>query len=495
MCASISFYALNQNKLNDFYQTTNSFKKAPKEITGQINPKFKTLLQQVRLIPWLSAYELSEVVHRQNPTELTSVTLVVKATYLANRIAIFTTPNTRYKPLTFSSTLKHLISTLPMSWYTLISPLMTYPSLYPPGCYIKLKNGNVNLVIAITNSSLITRLIKPTSEPSHINNKINTIEKVNLTNVNRVYSTQTLVNFNKLNNWWDDNIKAYVKKLISETAVAAFPTILPIQRAPASLLILQDQLSHKESNISVIEKALENDVIYSDQILKSAKANNRQKQKVQSIKYALAMLGLENSGQLLLQYSLITRLNQQHFPLQQSFLNFSQLMANTANELAALAKLESPEMVKSLAYFALSRLYTMPTFRLLTQWNVERRETFKLDNLISNKGNKKLQEDAVLLAKSWQQPSQSVHCLQSWGFETNKSSSLQSNKISHILGLSLLMARELYFSDEDSDDATNEYRINAYRILEVTEDAMIKCRENILRNNEVTCQINVKLAS
>ncbi|WP_133468434.1 HDOD domain-containing protein [Paraglaciecola marina] len=489
MCASISFYALNQNKLNDFYQTTDSLLKTPKEITGQINPKFKALLHQVNLAPWLSAYELSEVIHSPKLPKLTNVNLIITATYLANRIAIHTTPNIRYKHLTFGTTLKHLVSKIPMSWYTLVAPLLTYPGLYPPGCYIKQKSGDLSLVIAITEDSLTARLIKPTNE------QINKLEKIKIEDINHTYTSQQLSNFNKLNEWWNDDLNKWIKTQRTENTIAAFPKILPIQHAPASLLVLQDQLTYKDSNISVIEKALENDMIYSHQILKSAKANNRQKQKVHSIKHALAMLGLENSGQLLLQYSLMTRLNQQHFPLQQSFLNFSQLMANIANELAVLAKLESPEMVKSLVYFALSRLYTMPSFRLLTQWEIEHKTAFKLASLICQKGNQKLHEDAILLAKSWQQPSQSIHCLQIWDVKPSTTNQIQTNKIAHLLGLSLILARELYMLNKDSDDATTAYRKKACRILKITEQDLVKSKERILRTNEVIAQISIKIAS
>lgn len=491
MCASLSLYGLHQKTLSMYYRTTEPSVNNNKLSLGKNNPEFLHLLKRFNLGPWLIAYKLYALIHSSQPVKLSTVNPIARATYLANQLALMVTPSSRFKKQTFAAVLKTLTSRIPMSWYDLISPLISYPGLISPGCYIKKRNGDINLVIARTNSSLITRLIKPANE--HHANQANSLVKVSSKEIKHAFNTQAIANFDGLNAWWNEDLASYVKALKGEVIQGAFIATLPIQHAPTSLLILQDQLKQADANLSVIEKAIENDSSYAEHLLHTASTSNRQKQKVKTIKYGLAMLGLENSGYILQQYSLLVRLNQQYFPLQQSFLNFSQIMANITSELAFLTKLESSEMVKSLSYFALSRLYSMPSFRLLTNWNVTSTKAFKLDGLVANKDSYKLNQDALLLAKSWQLSSNSLSYLQKFS-EVSPANvdKTKTSRVAYILGLSLIIAKEIYFSDYLDNDASADFRNNAYAILKISEHDIIKIKNRVIATSEITTPIYVK---
>ncbi|MFT2091627.1 HDOD domain-containing protein [Paraglaciecola sp. 2405UD69-4] len=489
MCASLSMYALDQTLSNSIYHTPKPLPKAAKVKLKEKHSSFLTLLQKFNLTPWISALKLSTLIHKPSSTIFTLESPIIKVTYLANRIAILITPNTRFKHCTFASALKYLASSLPMSWYDTLTPLMFYPGLLPPGSYIKRKNGDVCLVIALTDSSLVTRLVKP--GPNHNPVNLNSIIKILTTDTLHPFPAQAIANLDKVNEWWDDRFDDWKKIQKHEKHIEAFPKVLPIQRAPASLLILQDQLKQTNINQLVIEKAIASDPFYSEHILRTAGSSNRQKQKIHTIKHGLAMLGLENSGYLLQQYSLIARLNQEYFPLQKSFLSFSQLMANIAGELAFLAKISTSEMAKSLCYFALSRLFSMPSFRLLTEWKLSKEKAFKLDSLINNSESQTLHKDALLLAKSWQLSRQSLSSLEKLGNIPIVSS--EPEKLGYLLGLSLVIAREIYFSDFCDDIATVKFRDKSHSILKISNQDIQQIKDRVITSSEITTQLRAKL--
>ena len=138
-----------------------------------------------------------------------------------------------------------------------------------------------------------------------------------------------------------------------------------MQTAPASLLVIQDQLNHSNADIAVIVKAIENEPVYAHQLQVSASISNRQKQPIQNIQQCLAMLGFERANSILLQHSLMSRLNQQYFPIQQRLLTFSQFFVFIAENLADETKLVSPELASTTANFVVSRLFTLPAIRNL----------------------------------------------------------------------------------------------------------------------------------
>jgi hypothetical protein len=82
--------------------------------------------------------------------------------------------------------------------------------------------------------------------------------------------------------------------------------------ASASLLVIQDQLNHIKADMAVIVKAVEKEPSYAQQLQASASISNRKKQPVQKIQHALAMLVFERTNSILLQQSLLSRLNQHY---------------------------------------------------------------------------------------------------------------------------------------------------------------------------------------
>ena len=490
MCASISLYALQQNALKKYYQDR-ELSETPHELSiGESNPKFLALLKHFKQQAWIRGYSICNIIHQTKPSQLYTLDRITSVTYLANKLALLTTPNSHHKHSSFVHTIKYLTTQSPASWYALIAPLMSYPSLIPPGSYIKQNNGDLNVVIAITNTTLVTKPLNISGSPSNAS-KITSMQEIKISDIRQSYASQSIMSFTRINEWWDGKVDTWLTTHKSEAKVPAFDSYLPIQHAPGSLLVLQDQLARTDVDITVVVKALEKEPAYVNQVLKYASSINRQKQPVRTVQHGLAMLGLERSSNLLLQHCLLARLNQQYFPLQQAFLNFNQLMASIANNLSFTIKTVSPDMASTLTYFALSRLFSFPSFRLLTQWNTLVQAPFKIENLFDNKDNIQLKKGAILLAKAWQQPNYILSTLQAYDLLPHiKPTEKVIIQLSYLLGLSLLTAREIYFSDTQNDTETSHYLKHATKALGTTETEINRIKINTATENGIYCQIN-----
>ena len=193
---------------------------------------------------------------------------------------------------------------------------------------------------------------------------------------------------------------------------------------------------------------------------------------------------------ILLQQSLLSRLNQYYFPLQQSFLTFSQFFISIVSELAAKTKLVSPELASTAAYFVVSRLFTLPTIRTMSHWKVSSLPTFKVASLINITETESLKNDAFLLANAWQQNKQILEALQHYDIVMQKQEIKQSaRQFCYLLGISLSLANEHYFSGITRCKETGSY-FNASLIeLGINEEELINMMSGIVSSTNVFCQL------
>ncbi|MEP3925711.1 MAG: HDOD domain-containing protein, partial [Gilvibacter sp.] len=276
-------------------------------------------------------------------------------------------PKPHEKLLSFPNAIKHLSFICCQKWYTLIVPLLAYPCLIPVGSYVRLQDGSLHIVLSISIDGIVTKPLANKSTKELDSAKAG-IQFTAIQQIAKVYPCQQLKRFNQLNLWWGTELEQWLFHNKDNTQKAAFDLIRPFQHAPASLLVIQDQLNHVDSDITLIIKAIEKDPTYAQQLQAAASLINRQKQTVQNTQHGLAMLGFERTNSLLLEFSLLSRLNQQYFPLQPALLTFSEIFINIVSKLASNTKITTPELARTAAYFLISRLFTLPNFRTLNHW-------------------------------------------------------------------------------------------------------------------------------
>ena len=489
MCNSLSIYALEQSSLENYYQTVNHSEERQTFIGSQKNLEFSKLLKIYQQHIWSSNYHLCSYIHANNypQTQLNNPTNAV--TYIANKLAILCTPNKIKQPFNFANAFKRISIECCPRWYDLMIPLIEYPSLIPPGSYIRLQNDSIHLVLGLVNKGLVTQIL-PTNKSKELATSLPKIQITLSKQIQQSYSNQKLKTFTRLNQWWNDDFISWQTQHSHHEKVTAFETILPMQVAPASLLVIQDQLNHMDADVAVIVKAIEKEPAYAHQLQISASIINRQKQAVSSIQHSLAMLGFERTNSTLLQHSLLSRLNQNYFPLQQKLLNFSQLFAFIASELASRTKLTSPETASTSAYFIVSRLFTLPSIRSLSHWELAQEAGFKIASVIKVSGTDSLNQDGLLLAKAWQQNEQILAVLK------NRESILAPPKIDEpiqtlcfLMGVSLILAQQNYFAETPNCDETDTYFDKALIALKISRLELSKLINEILASTKVYSEL------
>ena len=488
MCGSLSIYALEQSSIEQHYQTDEKNEKSVAKQIGLINTTFSELLKTNQQGIWLCNYLLCSHIHSTHYPRTRLTNPITASAYMANRLAILCTPNKHKHPVSFAHAIKHLTLKCCGKWYNLLIPLLQYPSLSPPGSYNRMKDGTMHIVLSHNIKGLVTKPL-PTKQSVAMQSD-NLVQLTSAEQVIQNYPCQSLNSFNRLSQWWGTDLTNWLSRKNKQEQIVAFDSLLPIKAAPASLLVIQDQLDHVNPNIEVIVKAIEKEPAYTYQLQVSASISNRQKQPVQNIQQSLAMLGFEQTNSILLQHSLLSRLNQHHFPLQQAFLTFNHFFVFIAGELAAKTKLVSPELASITACFLISRLFTLPTIRTMIYWETSILPTFKVASLVKVKENESLKNNAFLLANAWQQNKQILEVLQHYDLVMEKKENNSSTqKFCYLLGLSLTLAQEHYFSEKIRCKETISYFKAGLIELGVSQKELVKMMNDIVLNKNVFCSL------
>jgi HD-like signal output (HDOD) protein len=489
MCGSLSIYALEQLSIEKHYQTDDNDQKTVAKKIGLRNAKFSHLLETNQQQIWLCTYLLCSHVHLPHYPRNKLTTPVTALAYMANKLALLCIPNTLKHPISLAHAIKHLSLKCCSKWYELLTPLLKYPSLLPVGSYVRLRDGSIHIVLSLRTDGLVTQPL-PVKQSVEVKSDKMAIQLTLVEQVVHIYPCQHLNSFTRINQWWGTDLIEWLSNNVNYEQRVAFDSVLPIQTAPPSLLIIQDQLNHINADITVIAKAIEKEPTFAQQLQVSASISNRQKQPVLNIQQGLAMLGFERTNSILLQHALLSRLNQQYFPVQQALLTFSQFFVFIVGELATRTKLISPELARTTAYFVVSRLFTLPKIRSLNHWETSTQSTFRVECLIKIKENNSLKNDGFLLANAWQQNKQMLEVLQQYDLVTqNQENKPAVRQFCFLLGISLTLAHEHYFTETTRCNETADYFNTGLIELGFSQAEVIKIMTDITSSTNVFCPL------
>jgi hypothetical protein len=189
---------------------------------------------------------------------------------------------------------------------------------------------------------------------------------------------------------------------------------------------------------------------------------------------------------------LLSRLNQQYFPLQQTFLAFSHFFALIAGELAVKTNSISSELARTTAYFVISRLFTLSAIRTLPYKGISapikvcKHPTFKVASIVAVKESESLKNGAFLLANAWQQNKQVLKVLQHYDLALSDPPSKPSTRqFCYLLGLSLCMSQEYYFLKTEHSKETSSYIKTALGELNMSQAELNNLINDIISNSNV----------
>ncbi|MFT4940621.1 MAG: hypothetical protein ACI88A_003678 [Paraglaciecola sp.] len=475
MCASISFFAFEQSKIEAYY----SAKKDEHQL-GKVDPRLCRALENSHQDCWLGAYNLATTIH-QNIQKLTIVKRGLARDQIiisiAIRLALLTTRNSRFKCISFANAIKKITLDSPSDWSEVLQPLMEYPSLTPPGSFLKLPDQSYAIVLAIAKHGHFVQQVS--ARPQNDINKAAIM--LGPKQPKKSMLAQPLINISQLDTFWNSAWDAQNDSrndLIINPLVRPYTQVFKLDNPPASLLAIQKQLNQDEPDIRKLTIAVEKEPLFAQHLQKTATQSARQKLPIQDIQHSLMMHGFARSGSILMQQSLLSRLNQHYFPLQLQFTNFTQLRGQIASALAKESGLSTPEQACSLAYFANTGLFTLPTLKVLKKWQPKPKRLFDINHLVAIRGGELLHKHAITLAEAWQQSSIEVFALHNHSTIADKKfRGRPGEKLAALLGLSLLSARQFYFAEHDLCDESQSYVENALTTLNISAQTLANLQQ------------------
>lgn len=465
MCAAVTLFAFEQKTIEQYYSGNTD------ELAGKLNQRLCQVLQKTRQETWLGAYQLCPDIHRNLGVKIGQLDRVSKCQaiiLIAARLALLTTPNSRFKKYNFAHALRKTIIASPGTSYPLFAPLLDYPGLVPPGSYVRQEDSDYAVVLAVTGHNLIVCSMGAKDE-----NGAAPISCLDKGTIKRSYTAEGFSRFDKISQWWGKDWAQYQTSLTTAPGVGLttpFNHSYNIRRPPLTLVDIQTQLNEPEQDIKKLAKAIAEEPAFATHLQNTASHSSREKLPVVAIQHGLMMHGFARSGSIIMQQALLSRVNQHYFPLQHYFINFTQLRGYLASCLAKACDLGLPEQACTLAYFANSGLFTHPALKTQTQWLRGETQTFDMAQLIVCPNSQQLGLQAVSLAQDWHQPSHEIVALRTYHHlpkpQTNND---DSAKLAALLGMSLLLARQVFFAEPQLCIQGQQYLENALLLLDLNQ--------------------------
>ncbi len=486
MSAALSIFGLAEDASNvDQSEQSSSAKVTHHEPLAKISPNkaFSRILTQYQQGLWLQGYRHGlwlNKTFKEHLKQLQYESTDTSILALAIRLTLIMHNTQKRTKQSFQSALALVVQKSPSAQAQLLEPLLAYPSVTPPGTYIMLDDDSLALVTGIAGDKL---LCYPQNTSRHSSTHSSHFS-VARTRVRRVYPAQSIKKLGNLTTWWGNDWQLFEQELGTK-AESPFMQSYKMSRPPVTLTAIQSQLNKPVQDINKLSLAIAREPSFAQHLRKTASQSSRQKLPIKDIQHGLMMHGFERSGSIIMQQALLSRLNQHHFPLQRAFISFVQLRGHIAASLAKIGNIGIPEQACTLAYFACVGLFTHIQLKIQTQWQKSNRTSYDMTTLVRCVKPEQLRSHAVSMAEAWQQRRHEIVALNNYhdvNYLTENKRSPQV-ELAAILGISLMLTRELYFSDAKRCVQSQQYcnsacealRINGQELEYIKSEAYAIC--------------------
>lgn len=473
ICGVLTLYAKQKHKI------TTQFGEGLKQYTTE---KFVThcerkLLTSYHQYIWLDTCSVCDQLF-QRPINIKvwpeGLSRLQRLVYLAHVLSVLITQRQNQKPRNFAQVLKQLCVHCPDSWANDLEVLLGYPGTIPPGTVIKQKSATTALVLSVSKDKLLVTELSPAPQAKKA---IFSLYKQNINGVSGVQKVSSLM---QVESWW--GLDWLDKYTVHNQYCSPNTALFRLNKPPAVLLEVQKHLNSDEIDIDKLALQISQEPYFADYIKQTATISNRNKLPVQRVKHGLMMHGYERTNSMLIEHLLLSRLNQNYFPLQQDFIQFTRLRAQIAATLAEAIDGLAGENASVLACFSSAGLFTQPSLKSRTIWRRDNQRQYDIQALFVVSSAANLHDHGVKLAQAWQQPTLFISCLNQQRLMPEKftSDSKEARKLTVILGLSLIGAIQVFFDDEHVDDATLDYIKQALTLLKLEEAIFAGIRKQAL---------------
>ncbi|GAB5380409.1 MAG: hypothetical protein Alis3KO_25490 [Aliiglaciecola sp.] len=474
LCAIITLYGERQTELTDAFANQSAVKDTANK--HKINKRLAELLEKTQQHSWLSGYAVFTKLYfdpLNKPRWPRKLNRVQRIIYSAHVLSVALTHRQNKKSPSFSQVFRMLIQSAPVEWHEDLSALLEYPTLVPPGTLIQSKPGQHAIVLSVSATKILVCNIDP-SDPSN-----NHLSRLYTEHVKKPLGAQMVSGFTQIHHWWNEQ---WSEERADFTSVDW--DTYPLDKPPAVLLAVQKHLNSGDVDIDKLATQISEEPAFAEFLKKAATFSNRNKLPVQQVKHGLMMHGYERTNNMLIEQALLLRLNQHYFPLQQNFTQFVHFAAQIAAELAKAQGDISPEQASNLLCFACSGLFTQPSLKSRTRWEMLPTKSFNVAHLIKIKQQDNLTSHAVKLSIAWQQPKLFVKALeQHQQMPDDMSGNKLSQQLGVLLGISVLLARQLFFNETDMCKASQDYAQQAASKLSLSTSTMHTIALNAMTNS------------
>jgi HD-like signal output (HDOD) protein len=454
LCSSITSFAHQQALLEKSYQgsDTPSYQKL-----NQGSIRLTKLTELAKQEIWHCGSKYEQTIHGSSGIKqikcLDRVPLERQILFLSRWISLQITPSKRVPRQNFSQIIQALALTLPASCYSVISPLIIYPNILPPGSIIQTTNGLLYRILSLSDNHLVVKGYDRTTESYS-----DDVETLHPNNVSKGYSPKSISDFSIIDILWDDHWKEnYVDSSQANTLVSAN---YRVDKPPSLLLAIQDQINKPEVDIDRVCDLVIKEQTFALYLQITASKNSRQQLPIDSVKHAIMIHGLGRAQSIITQQALMLRLTQNKFSLLPTLNQFVSLARAFSEQVADHVPLFLPEEASTFMSFVCASLYTDVRFKRMA-FKI-RGSNSELRALLTPSQNPQFLEHAKKLASAWQQDSTSIKALSYINNHSEKTRAPKQVKtLSAITQLSLAMTRLHTLSyDDDDTRLANQSRLS-----------------------------------
>ena len=477
ICSAITLYCFNQVSIEKWIS-----KQQKPEKTYIAPANLTTALDKAQLNVWSSAFaHFSSLGWRLMASgyKQPNARKPLAVLYLAHSAAMMLVPKGDKKPLSFPLALKFLYQMVSSKQGELLHPLTIYPGPIPPGCVVSDRENQLYIVLSLLKDGLMIRPANPSGNDFH------ELRKISLSAVNRFHPTAPRKSFSLADSYWDVNWESMADG--KKTYLSPFVDTYKLDKPPGVLIDVQTHLQKADIDFNQLADLIAGEPSLAQHLKESASHSSRSKLPIQNIKHSLMMHGYERANSLLIQQALLLRLNQNYFPLQDSFIQFTRLRCHLAASIIGINDKSLVEEANCLACFACSGLFTVATLKGVQDWQTESKKPFDIRYLIATHQQQSLHDNAIKLAEAWHQKPHMIMALRNHLLlPEHMAKHKVAIKLAITLGLSLLLARKIYFAEQSQCPEAITYQqqglkklgLNKHHLEEICQQANGFCHSH-----------------
>ena len=450
ICAAITSFVHQQVLLEKSYLT----KEVPS--FSRLNQGSARLIKLTELAKqhiWHNGSKNEQAVHGLNGIKLIKtldkIPFERQILFISRWLSIQITPSKRLPHRPLSQIIQSLATIIPTNCYGLISPFMQYPSLCPPGSIIKTNKGMLYWVLSISKDSLTVRAYDRATGQCATD-----IEQLLPHDVIKAYPSKVIHDMNIIDSLWNEDWEEAYSD--SSLVNQLMPVNYRVDKPPALLLAIQDQLNKAEVDIDRVCGFIAKEPAFCQYLQLTASKNSRQQLPVDNVKHAIMIHGLGRAQSILTQQALTLRLTQNTFPLLPIISQFTALARAFSEHIADNVPLFLPEEASTFISFVCASLYTDVRFKRMVFEQKTPNKTLRA--LVTPSQNPSFLEHAKKLSHTWQQDKMSLKTINHLQNTSTKSKAPKQVKtLAAITQLSLAMTRlHLLSRTEDDINISNQ---------------------------------------